>query len=976
MATESSTLAFIYLPDAPLCEALLSLLQGYCEITRLSSFEAALAASHSGQYQVGFIGQNLEGHTLAKLTAQSHPQTALILILPQQDHEVGLAGLELGLNYYIPIQEATPSILQKAIAVAVGYKQQICPIQEQRQILSTVAKHFPKGLMILVDQEKVLFTDGQLYELLPEFNPAQVIGKPIIDSIPEPFREAVLPPLALAWQGQEVTTDLAYGEGLYQLTFCPIRTQEGQVTRILIVNQEVTEARHIQNQLAYQANILRHVNDAVIATDSQYHITFWNPAAEHIYGWTAEEVLGRYIYDLSPQDISLEEALASLRQLEQQGVWEGEITRHTKDGRLIHLYNHSRILRDEQGNLLGAIGVNRDITAQKAAQDQLAYQAQLLAQVSDAVMGVDMDFHITAWNPAAERLYGWQAEEVQGKNAVRLLQTRYVDPSESREKAYQQLLNTGLWQGQVIHAHKDGHEMYIMGSTTLIKDAQGQTIGAVAINRDITAQKAAQDQLAYQAQLLAQVNDAVIATDLNFNVTAWNPAAERLYGWQAEEVLGKKVEDFLHTIFYDRQPDWYESRDQLFQVGKWHGEVIQSHRNGGRIFILSSVSMVKNAQGQTLGVVAVNHDITELKMTQLQVTFESSLLEHIRDAVIATDKDFNVIYWNQGAEALYGWTASEMLGQKTASHFQTQFQGSLTRDQALQQLWREGVFQAEVRQLHKDGHRVDVFLSIASLKNDSGDIIGTVGINYDMTHQKESERQRLALQTEKQRATLLRQFIGHTTHDLMTPISSMKTGLYLIQRTSQEERTQRYLTRLNDQVEKMQRLLNNLLTMLNLDEMTYDQLHLGAFDLNTLIQEVVQEHGQGQPFETHLTPDLPPIQCDRSFIKRAILELIHNATRYNPPDRPIILRTLYQGHIHILEIEDHGKGIAPNELTHIFERFYRADSARNTDQGGGGLGLAMVKRIAEVHHGSANAESLQGQYTRFRLVLPDLLNST
>ncbi len=134
----------------------------------------------------------------------------------------------------------------------------------------------------------------------------------------------------------------------------------------------------------------------------------------------------------------------------------------------------------------------------------------------------------------------------------------------------------------------------------------------------------AEEQLLYQANLLQNVSDAIIATDLNSKITSWNQAAEALYGWNANEVIGQLFDDILRTDYLDDSLE--QSGQQLLEQGMWKGEITQKHKDGTAINILASVSLVKDSSGKAVGVVAANRDVTERKRAeQSQAKLEAQL---------------------------------------------------------------------------------------------------------------------------------------------------------------------------------------------------------------------------------------------------------------------------------------------------------------------------------------------------------------
>jgi PAS domain S-box-containing protein len=164
----------------------------------------------------------------------------------------------------------------------------------------------------------------------------------------------------------------------------------------------------------------------------------------------------------------------------------------------------------------GASYVNlygRDITENRRAQEHIKYQATLIASVSDAIIASDMNGMITSWNPAAEEIYGWQAEEVTGNAINRFLQTEY-QAKVSEAQVFQQFLRDGLWRGEVTQTRKDGTKIAIFSSVALVRDEVGAPTAMVAINRDITARKQAEEEL----QILnAELEQRVLARTAELN---------------------------------------------------------------------------------------------------------------------------------------------------------------------------------------------------------------------------------------------------------------------------------------------------------------------------------------------------------------------------------------------------------------------------------------------------------------------------
>ncbi|MBI5935109.1 MAG: PAS domain S-box protein [Chloroflexi bacterium] len=156
---------------------------------------------------------------------------------------------------------------------------------------------------------------------------------------------------------------------------------------------------------------------------------------------------------------------------------------------------------EADGEIGGVILFSEVITERKRTTEQVRYQAKLLANVNDALIASDENFALTAWNKAAERIYGWTAEEVIGKTGAEILQTKFL--AISRAEAIKQLIESGEYFAEVLNPRKDGVEIYIETRTTALRDPNGKTVGYVSINRDITERKRAEQTLQQRADELA-----------------------------------------------------------------------------------------------------------------------------------------------------------------------------------------------------------------------------------------------------------------------------------------------------------------------------------------------------------------------------------------------------------------------------------------------------------------------------------------
>ncbi len=178
---------------------------------------------------------------------------------------------------------------------------------------------------------------------------------------------------------------------------------------------------------------------------------------------------------------------------------------------------YSTGVRTKKRKFLGTLGIIRDITERRRAEEKLRYQADLLQNVSDAIISTDLNFVIRTWNSAAERLYGWKAFEAIGMNANTLTHQRF--PDDNRKNVMKRFMDSGYWRGEITQRRKDGSELNVLTSLSLIKNSAGTAAGMVSVNRDITERKKAEIALAIANERLKKLQQVTTAAHSTLDIS-------------------------------------------------------------------------------------------------------------------------------------------------------------------------------------------------------------------------------------------------------------------------------------------------------------------------------------------------------------------------------------------------------------------------------------------------------------------------
>ncbi len=273
--------------------------------------------------------------------------------------------------------------------------------------------------------------------------------------------------------------------------------------------QDITERKAAEDKLkpkqvadAYLAAVVRSSGDAIIGLSPEGIIESWNWTAERLFGYTAGEVIGHPKTMLAPPDRETEqrEIIASVRRGE---TVSRETVRVAKDGHSLHVILNMAPVMDPEGKMVGISATMIDITERKKTEETLAYQANILAIAHEAIIAYDPDGRITYWNPGAERMYGRLASEVLGKKSEEIRQGAGT-PEEIEMKSLRRtaLLRGEMLQGEDMERRQDGSPIWIEYNARAFFDAKGQVAGFVAVQRNVTARKQAEEELRHLNETL------------------------------------------------------------------------------------------------------------------------------------------------------------------------------------------------------------------------------------------------------------------------------------------------------------------------------------------------------------------------------------------------------------------------------------------------------------------------------------------
>ncbi|GAC1362135.1 MAG: hypothetical protein NVSMB42_21750 [Herpetosiphon sp.] len=384
-------------------------------------------------------------------------------------------------------------------------------------------------------------------------------------------------------------------------------------------------------------------------------------------------------------------------------------------------------------------------------------------------------------------------------------------------------------------------------------------------------------------------------------------------------------------------------------------------------------------KGQPGGLI-IARDITERKHVQRRLESQAQLLELAHESILVLDPTSRrITYWNRGAEELYGWPASETIGQISDELLQTHFPiGRSAVELALEQ---NGRWEGELEQARRDGTRFWVSSRSALRRSKAGKPTAILEMNRDVTKRKAVEaklkgsltKQRaINEQLERISATKSR-FVSIVSHEFRTALTGIQ-GFSEMMRDEELSMAElkEFALDINEDAKRLNRMITD---MLDIDRMEAGRmaLHRDRVDLNCLIIDEaaeVSKTASHHPIELQLSPNLPPVSADRDKLIQVLTNLLSNAVKYSPDGGRITITSQFDTTCAHVTIADQGAGIPVAALDKIFERYHRVESTTSRYIQGTGLGLPIVRQIVDLHGGKVWAESIPDQGSTFHFTLP------
>ncbi|NKE73397.1 PAS domain S-box protein [Candidatus Manganitrophus noduliformans] len=551
-----------------------------------------------------------------------------------------------------------------------------------------------------------------------------------------------------------------------------LRRPDGSIDYMVGLLQDITERMQAEARLAYQANLLTHVGDAILATDHRLVLTAWNLAAERIYGWKAEEVLGRRVSDVIRSEWTDAQRSEALDVLIKTGTYHTEVIHTHKDGRKIDIQGYTIALRDEAGRITGYVSTNRDITERKRADEALRQSEEkyrtLFETMAQGVIYQDAAGKIVAANPAAERILGLTLDQLQGRTSFdpRWRAIR-EDGSDFPGKNHPAMvaLRTGEAVIEVVigvfHPKTETYRWISVNAVPQFRAGEDKPYQVYTVFSDITERKKAEETIRaakeFSENLIQTANVMILSLDTEGRIDIFNKAAEKITGYTLSELKGKNW--FETLVPRDRYPSVWEYFTQVVEGGMpkaFENPILT--KTGEERYILWQNNQVK-VDGKVVATISFGNDITERKKAEEALRAEHAFREAIEEAmpagVMVVDSTGRQTYVNQSFCEMVGWSAEELNGAAPPFIFWPPEQIDRIKE-SFERHTRGRVKAGPVELIfrRRNEERFPVSLLVSSLVDHQGEPVGYLASVHDMSVLKTSQeklerRERQLLQAQR-----------------------------------------------------------------------------------------------------------------------------------------------------------------------------------------------------------------------------------
>lgn len=752
-----------------------------------------------------------------------------------------------------------------------------------------------------------------------------------------------------------------------------------------------------KNKDSYNLNF-GNTSEIIQSIDPDGEILFVSQAWKDILGYSDEEIKHLNIFDIIHPD-HLESCKEQFRQ-----IMDGQFK-----------YNFSTVIVSSSKKKIFLKGVifpqfiNDKVVAthsffqnvseenkflEKSKEIDIKFQ-KLTETANDAIVILNHKALTIFWNNAATSIFGFSADEMIGKDLHNLIvPDRYLD---SYRKGFAKFTKTGKGvlvnqTTEVVAKKKDGQEFPIsISMSSLILDNKWHAVGII---RDLTELKKSQEQLVNsEAKLSKFFHEAPIGLAINSMDGKFVDINEEFV-----KISGYSVSQLNKLSYWDLTPKKYFADEEIqlkdlkekHIYGPYEKEYI--HKKGYLVPV-SLKGFIISSEGEDF-IWSIVEDLTERKQNEDRIKSlageVSQFIDTANAPIFGINSKGKINEWNQTSEKITGYTKEDVMGKGLVDEFITEdYRKSVKKvlDNALKGIQTSNY---EFPLYSRDGEKIMILLNASTRRDIQGKIIGVIGVGQDITelsNHRENLENLVKTRTKELEASLEREqelgkmktsFVSMASHEFRTPLTAIKATADVILRYQEQlskNDVEKRLHKIINEVGDMTIMLDDILIMGKADS---QRLEFNPTNLNiiALVKEIIEDYQLSQEVKREViiqsSSDQLLVNADPKWIKHIVNNLFSNAIKYSEAPKPIEISIGLENQMVCLIIKDYGIGINKTDHDSLFEPFVRGVNVGVI--AGAGLGLAVMKKGVDLHHGAISFNSEIGKGTSFKVLLPILIS--
>jgi PAS domain S-box-containing protein len=743
-----------------------------------------------------------------------------------------------------------------------------------------------------------------------------------------------------------------------------------------------------QGQLQAKSDLLQttlaSIGDGVVTIDCQGKIVDVNEVAEELLGVDRESALEGLLNERlnlidattrEPVTNPCEEAIQSKRRT----PFNKNVLLVRPDGQEFPIEDAASPIIDEEGNVSGCILIIRNVSERWQYETRLRESEATFRSLFDlapiGIADIALDGTLNRVNEKFCKIIDKRNEELEKIKFTHLI--------EGDHRLGDLNLISSAMRGEMDSFNLEkrfsksrGRTVWAELSIRLLRNSRGEPVSWIAAATDITERRLAEEMRVRLATIVNAANDAIISKSVNGIIESWNPAAERLFGYTPEEIIGKPITTIVSSDYLEEE---VQAVRKLLQ-----GEIVlpfrskRLHRDGRQIEVLLSLSALFDADGKPLGVSTIIKDLTSELATAAELSRSETRFQALADnmsqlAWMANRK--GTIYW-------YNKRWYEYTGTNSVQMFEQGWEFLLHPDHAervlnnLAQCFEQGADWEDTFPLLGADGEYTWFLSRAlPIHNEAGEITQWFGSSTDITQIVEKEDQLQLARIAAESASKSRgEFLANMSHEIRTPMTAIMGHADLLSESLTDPNDMKSLETIRRNGKFLLQIINDILDLSRIDagKLPIERTRVSLSELLGEIHSLLDVRAveKGIEFRIEIDGKIPKfIETDPVRFRQIVINLVSNAIKFTDAGSiTVVCRHLPEQTSLELKVKDTGVGISETTLANLFQPFVQADSSSTRAYEGTGLGLAISRRLAIALGGDISVESVLGAGSTFTVL--------